>query len=126
MSAEDEAIWQRYLPTIANDFDFMYFDVGLGEGASAPESASPEYKRMWKINTQKRADVILETKDAWTIIELRNIATSSAIGRLLLYKTLWNADPPDARPLQLRLITNGFDADVQHLCEVMDIHYQVV
>ncbi len=126
MSPEDTEIWKRYKDKIADEVLLLYFDVGLGGQTEVPPDTSPEMAMMWLRNTQKRTDVVAETLDGWIIIELRENATASAIGRLLLYQELWKQDPPDNRPVTLRLVTNREDVDVKALSRIQGIAYIVV
>jgi len=123
MSPEDTTIWKKYKYKILSEADAMYFDVGLGGQTEVPPGTPEEMARMWLRNTQKRADVVLETTNGWTIIELRENATSSAAGRLLQYRELWNQDPPDNKPVILRLVSNSYDKDLDGLCKTLNIEY---
>lgn len=126
MSYEDLEIWKVYKNKLLPEALSLYYDVGLGGQTETPPDTSPEMSKMWIRNTQKRADVIVDTGDTWIIIELRSNATASGAGRLLQYKALWNEDPPDDRPVNLRLVTNMYDRDVEMLCKRLDIWYIVV
>jgi len=123
MSSEDLNLWKKYKYKILSEAIAMYFDVGLGGQTEVPEDTTPEMATMWLRNTQKRADVILETIDRWVIIELRENATSAAAGRLLQYRELWKQDPPDDKPVILRLVSSSYDMDLNGLCQTLKIEY---
>lgn len=125
MSPEDYEIWKRYKPQIIKDAQAVYYDVGLGGQITVPPGTTPEMAAMWFRNTQKRIDVLLDYGIGWIIVELRFNASSSAIGRLLHYRDLWNADPPDKRPLLLRLVTNRDDPEIRTLAQKLDINYVI-
>ena len=125
MSPEDYEIWKRYRPTIIRDAQAIYYDVGIGGQITVPPGTTPEMAAMWFRNTQKRIDVLLDYGIGWIIVELRFNASSSAIGRLLHYRDLWNADPPDKRPLLLRLVTNRDDPEIRALAQKLDINYVI-
>jgi len=126
MSTSDFHIWVAYQPTIPKTALALYFDVRLGEGRPAgPET--PDYlRRMWRLNTQKRADVVIEFPDRWHLIELRNNAQLNAIGRLLGYQQLWKLDPPDPRRLTIELVTDNTDADTAQLAQTQGFTYTVL
>lgn len=126
MSTSDLHIWRTYQSTIPATARALYFDVRLGDGRPAgPET--PDYlRRMWRLNTQKRADVVVEYPDRWHLIELRNNAQLNAIGRLLGYQALWKATPPDARPLTIELVTDNHDQDTADLARAHGITYTVL
>lgn len=123
MSPEDLVLWKTYRQNIETGAVSLYFDVGLGGQTDIPPGTSPEMAIMWLRNTQKRIDVLIETSQDWIITELRHNATSSAVGRLLQYRELWNEDPPDSKPVRLRLVTDMGDSDLQKLCERVGIEY---
>ena len=125
MSPEDYEIWKRYKPQIIKDAQAVYYDVGLGGQITVPPGTTSEMARMWFRNTQKRIDVLLDYGIGWIILELRVQASSSAIGRLLHYRDLWNEDPPDKRPVLLRLVTNLEDKSIRALAQKLDIDYIV-
>lgn len=125
-SNEDYAIWQRYWPAVRPGTLRLWFDVGLGLGSPVPEAATAAERRMWVKNTQKRADVLIEREKELWLIELRDEAQASAVGRLFLYRDLWHEDPQVPKPLQLVLVTNREDRDVRKLSEKNGISYLVV
>jgi hypothetical protein len=126
MSPEDVRIWDRYLPLIRDQVSAMYFDVGLGSGATLPETEPENYRRMWKRNTQKRADVLAVVDNELWLIELRYAASSSAIGRLLMYRLLYLQDPKLGKSLRLILVTDQYDADVELAATAAGITYLIV
>lgn len=126
ISPEDYLIWLRWFPKQRARVRRMWFDVGLGEGRPSPPGASIAEQFMWLRLTQKRADVIVEYDDAIEIVELREAAQSSAIGRLLMYAELWKKEAQIDKPLRLRLVTNVFDQDVALAAKAAGIEYEVV
>jgi hypothetical protein len=115
ISSEDFEIWKRWRDTDlpANALSW-YFDVGLG-GQVVEHETDEALTRMWRRVTSKRADVVLEYPDRWIIVELRFAASASALGRLAQYKTLWQEDPPDDRPVDLVLVTDRLDPDLERV-----------
>ena len=64
-------------------------------GHRITHQTSDYLKKDWLRLTQKRIDVLAETVDSWIIIELRARATSSVLGRLMVYGKLWRDEQPD-------------------------------
>jgi len=125
-SKKDAEIWERWLPTIRDKILTMWFDVGLGSGAQAPAYATEKEAEMWLYNTQKRADVLIETQDEVWIVELRDNAQASAVGRLLLYQELLQKDNPIEKRSRMYLVTDRRDDEVAILAETNGITYIVV
>jgi len=125
MSPEDERIWMDWKNSMLKPEYNLYFDCGLGDGVPAPKDTSPEMARMWLLNTQKRADLIVDTGKEWWIVEFRYMATSNAIGRLQMYKMLFIQDPIKVQPVKLILVSNRFDPDLNRLANDQDIRYTI-
>lgn len=126
MAREDYLIWKRFVDTFAPAAEAFYFNVRLGSGNPGNGQADPSLQRMWRMITQKRADVVADLRTGWVIIELRSHATASAIGRLLQYLDLWGQDPPDDRPVSGWLISDLRDADTERLAFKVGIQYTIV
>lgn len=125
MSTEDEQIWKVAKPDLTKGALGIYYDVGLGGQTIVPPDTPPNLAGMWLRNTQKRVDVLLEFKAAWHIIELRHNASATAFGRIMQYRKLWEADPPDKRPVMLTIVTNRYDPDLEEMCKDFGIRYLV-
>jgi hypothetical protein len=126
MSARDFQLWIRFTkthPTLATAY---HFDVTLGNGDPSQEPSPEPMNGMWRSLTSYRADVIANTPDGWTLIELRDNASSGALGALILYAHLWHEDPPDTRPLTLLLVTNRIHPDLAPLLPKHSIHLVIV
>jgi hypothetical protein len=121
MAKEDYQIFQRGKAIIFADAINVFYDAGLGGAKELPEDMEESLKSMWTSVTQKRIDVLIETNSLWKIVEIRPRATSTAAGRLLQYKDMWNADPPDNRPVRLVLLTDVPDPDLPSLLKSLDI-----
>lgn len=123
MSTEDYALWLRYRPTIAAQRPVLYFDVALGGDRAAEAKAPKDYERMWWRLNAKRIDVLAVYADRVEIIELRNAAQANAIGRLLMYKQLWDSDPSFPQPAQMILVTDTADPDVVSLAAAQGVRF---
>lgn len=123
MSGEDLLLWRKYQTEAIKNAIHLYFDVGLGGQTEVPPGTSPEMALMWLRNTQKRIDVLVEEEGRWVIIELRSRASSTAVGRLLQYMDLWKEDPPNNKPIELRIVTDSIDQDTKRLAEKLGITF---
>lgn len=121
MATEDYAIWQRIKDKLLVDAQRIYFDVGLGGAKNIPDEYEPSYRYMWERLNQKRIDVLVDTGTEWNIIELRPRATSTAIGRLLQYREMWDNEPIDNRKRNLILGTDIPDPDLVSLAKTLNI-----
>lgn len=126
MSKEDYEIWQRYRGEALKDALWVFYDVGLGEGSPVEGEADETMRRMWLMNTQKRADVIIQYKTHVEIVELRYSASANGVGRLLMYEMLYMRAPVLGLPVKMTLVTDRKDQEVSDLCKRYNIKYVVV
>lgn len=126
MSSQDYSIWLRWRLTLPADVVALYFDVRLGSGRDAGMDVAAGDAALWFTLTAKRADVVVQLPSEVWLVELRDAAQASAIGRLLLYRRLWGQDPPFPVPLVPVLVTNARDPDVEDEAELHGIRYVVV
>lgn len=120
-------IWTRWKERALENSLRVWFDVGLGPGAPIPENTDPNIAKMWKRNTQRRADVIIEYPTSVAIVEIRYNANPNVVGRLLTYRRLWLADNPiPDKPVELLVVTDILDQDTLDTCEETGVNYLVI
>ncbi len=126
MSTRDLLIWRNWFPGIARTVQHLFFDVGLGPGPVIPPRTPAPLAKMWTRLNQKRADVILERDADVVIVELRSMASASAIGRLLLYRQLYLQDPVLGPDIKTWLVTDIIDDPTRALAEEHGIEVTAV
>lgn len=126
MSTEDLSLWYRWRKVDRTPWLKFHFDVGVGTGKDPGPDVSPELVTMWLANTQKRIDVLAEAPAFVAIIELRVRAQPNALGRLLVYQSLYGQDPLDARPVQLWLVTDTPDPELAEIARGYGVTYVLV
>lgn len=109
MGPNDRMLWFAWFPSVRRDVERMWFDVAVGPWPYIPPLTSIVDARMWARLNQKRIDAVLERAGDLVIVELRWDASSSAIGRLLMYRDLWLQDDPVRKPVKLWLVSNKLD-----------------
>lgn len=93
----------------------LLFDVGVGGGKPPGANLDPTWQDYWLRETQRRIDVLVIEKDRQIIIELRKRALANALGRLLVYRTLYAEDPLSQLPLETWIVTDTFDPELEAL-----------
>ena len=123
LSRNDLLLWQHWIPTVRHQISRAYFNVRLGVGKPAPSTGDPTMDRLWIELTQKRADAVLvATPEVW-IVELRDTAELSSLGRLAAYGVLWAQDPVLPGLVRLLLVTNQPDPDLAAAAAAIGIIY---
>lgn len=112
MADQDLPLWTRAKPTFDADALTYYYDVAVGEGAGSPQHPDDPIAAGFFRLTRKRIDAVIETATAWHIIEVRPNAGLGALGAIQTYRSLWERDPPDTKPVRAFLVTDRLDTDV--------------
>jgi hypothetical protein len=126
MSEIDTQLWHRWRTEGLKKALQVYFNVRMGFDDPMPKELSKKDIEFWYIYVAKRADAIAEYDDHIKIIELRDDANANAIGRLMMYKMLWDKDPKINKPVKLLIVTNRDDVDTQSLAHLQGIEIEVV
>ena len=121
MSSNDTAIWTRFQNIAPQYYKACYFSVLVGDATMWSEGLDEDMTRVVEHASRRRIDVVGETEEAWHIIELRQNAGPGAIGSVLTYKILWEADPPDDKPVFSIIITNTTDSNLAFACQKLGI-----
>jgi len=126
MSSNDHQIWMAFRDMAAIEYKNLYFSVHVGEPTLWQEDLEEEMTRMVEYSSRRRIDVVGEKDDAWDILELRMNAGPGALGSVLLYKLLWEQDPPDERPVNPIIVTDVTDTNLLYAAEKLGIRLLVV
>lgn len=125
MSAQDSIIWVRAQEVITQPGDVVHYNVRIGPEREV-ETHLPLYIRtMWSQINAKRIDLVIYRDGKPHIVEVRHMATSAVLGRLMLYEKLWKTDRPDDDP-QLICITDWMDPDLPPMLEGVGIAWMVI
>ncbi len=98
MRPEDVAIWERFIDTYPEAYDYCQYDLPVGDGPEFDTLVNPESgghsERLYK----KKIDVVGFKGESIDVIELKPTAGASAIGQVKNYVRLYKRDytPPSA------------------------------
>jgi hypothetical protein len=116
MLMPDVPVWYRFLSKYGEYFKALYYDCLLGGPFLTIEQEADPFQVMWRFNTSKRADVIVETETETWIIEVADYPGLRAAGQLIVYQALWLEDPKIAKPERLVLVSERIDTDLGFAC----------
>lgn len=111
MAPRDLALWHRARPQLPPDIAAYYYDAAVGDGSPRPGDPSDPINAAWYRLTRKRIDAVGETPAAWLLIEVRPNAGLGALGAIQTYRSLWERDPPDTRPVLAYIVTDRLEPD---------------
>jgi len=125
MATQDFAVWQRGRGALSLLVDAWHFDVTVGDGLAAAGIATPDLVAALSELGRKRIDAVGIQADAWLLIEVRHRAGPGAIGALILYRSLWERDPPDSKPARALLVAGEIDPDTHLTAINRDIEVRI-
>lgn len=112
MLAPDIPVWYRFLDVYGFMFKKLYYDAYVGGFFFSSKKLLDPFQRMWRANTAKRIDALVETEKNVLIIEVSLVPGLRAIGQLEVYRYLWLEDPKIEKPALRLLVCQGIDNDV--------------
>lgn len=121
---EDYPVWESFLRDHAHDYSRFYYDARLGGPTYPTEPAADKWTLLWSLLKPFRPDVIADTPDGWTIIEITAHAGVRALGQIVLYDALWRRAPIDTRPAITALLCYNIDPDIAAV--VMDLGHRLM
>jgi hypothetical protein len=117
------AAWQRIH---ASDYSRYEYNVRLGQGHDPGPSFTPEIRKMAVMNAQKKIDVVAYDPLGATLVEVKERATPGAIGQLITYSHLWEAENAGAPPPLLRIIAARVSPGVIEAAQRVGIVVEIV
>lgn len=122
----DAAIWTRFLQEYPNQYDLVDYDIHVGKGQIPVPGLEPNIKRMAKILTQRRIDVVAKKGSRLYVIEIKLDPGVSVIGQLVAYRQLYFEQFNLPRRPEMILITNRIDRDLVSVLKDLRIRTFVV
>jgi len=115
LSEREAAIWNRFIAKYPDAFTQQYFDVCIGEARPTTEKLNDATLKNRAYLGKYKIDVIGETDDFLTIIEIKHEATSKALGEVWLYDHLFR-QYYDGHKIILNAIVT--DTEMPHMREI--------
>lgn len=111
MLGEDKDIWDRFIKLYPGRFDSVDYDFRVGDGIPYGPEIDPKTRATMKALTQKRIDVLGWNGEQPTIIEVKKRVGLSALGQVLGYLALFEADLPNILEPKLMIVTETIFRD---------------
>ena len=92
MSPEDTAVWESYLVGNRPDLGSVSYDLTLGDGARLYPGDDENHASHWARLVRKRVDAVVTYDDSVWVVEVKPIAGMSALGQVLSYSHLFEAE----------------------------------
>ena len=121
MLGEDTAVWTRFLESGDIKVDEVWYDVHVGLPVLLPVGADSLVKRIADGVTRKRIDVVAIVDSVYWVIEIKPLATMFAMGQVLVYDRLFEAEFEPELEAWPVLVCDTVDEDVIPECERLGV-----
>ncbi len=111
MLGKNREIWDRFIKLFPGRFDSVDYDFRVGDGIPYGPDIDPVTRATMKVLTQKRIDVLGWNGEQPTIIEVKKRVGLSALGQVLGYLALFQADLPNILEPELMIVTETIFRD---------------
>ena len=120
------AVLREWLRIHEAEYDSFDYNVRVGVGSDPGPTFDAKMRQMALDVTRKRIDAVAYKSGDVTLIEVKKRATLSAVGQIVAYRTLWNADNPLRLASHLLLVASAFDPDVLPVLSENGVEYALV
>jgi hypothetical protein len=116
-------IWTRFLEEHGGEFTDYQYNFRLIKPIQLPDAMEKQYKANAIALSALRVDVVMQSRDAIYIVEVRPDARQSAIGGLLMYRYLYILQENPPKEVRMLLVTNKYDPAIELTCRIAGIGY---
>jgi len=114
MKPQDVEVWERFIKTYPNAYEEVAYDVAVGEGAPVPAGTPENIAADFKLLTQRKIDVVGFSKGEVHVIEVKPIASFTALGQVLGYTKLYLKTAGAGAAAQPVIIAGKLGTDMEH------------
>jgi hypothetical protein len=115
MTFVESEIARAWIGRHGAEYDEILFNVRLGEGQDVGPEYPEEIRRMARLLTQKRADMVARDGRVVDLIEVKVRIAFPVIGQLLGYRGLWQREHPDLPVRNLIAIGRDVVPDMEEI-----------
>jgi len=112
MSEPESRIFRAWLAQHGADYDRFEFNVRVGAGVDVPPDTPEFVQELARSVSRPRIDVVAFGDGVVRLIEVKVRAGLSSIGQLVGYRTLYFADHPGTRRIELQVVAARTSPDV--------------
>lgn len=112
MSVYDAVVWRAFLECGVVQFLSLEYDARVGGAHCKTCPESEPLHPMWSTLLYKRVDVIAETADSIWCVEVKPLASMSALGQALAYTSMLRKQRAMEKPARPVVVCSRVDEDV--------------
>jgi hypothetical protein len=102
-SAESDLL-RGYLRDLESPVDTLKTQLKVAPGELPPESRPDALRRQWRESSKFKIDALVMTDSEVQIIELKDLARTSALGQLLCYRYWYELEREPSQPVSLHCV----------------------
>jgi hypothetical protein len=126
MQRRDVAVWERWLRQHGPEWEMVAYDVAVGGVVPDLPDLSDAEIAGWKYTTSQKIDVLLRTGDDITVVEVKPVASLTAIGGAIGYPLALAREEPTWTIVQGAIICEHLPLDIEWLTKALGIRTWVV
>lgn len=112
MLTEDNTVWNKFLTKDAYKIKEVWYDVRVGQPVLLAVGATDLERRIAAGLTRKRIDVVCKVGEGFWVVEIKPYASMLAVGQVISYKRLFEAEYPDVEPVIPVIVCDNIDEDL--------------
>lgn len=119
-------ILRAWLRLHESEYDRFDYNVRVGQGVDPGPNWPDNFRQMAIMNSQLRLDAVAYKGDSPTILEVREKATTSTAGQLLIYRHLYEAQFPTQPVPKMLMVTTRLSPDVASYLPTVNIRWEIL
>lgn len=117
MGPADRAIWERFIEKMPEAFERCAYDVVVGSGLAPEEFDAAGLPASQNRLYQRKIDALGYASNVLTIVECKPRASTSAVGQIKGYGTLFRRDYNYTGDLRLIIVTDNLMPEMDFLAK---------
>lgn len=126
MGPDDRRVWQAALKTGKLEYDRFEYDVRLGGRGADQVPDGHDLKVLYLSLLKKRVDVVAWRGKVPTLIEVKGVASFSALGQCLGYSWLWKKEMPTSNDVGMLCVCAAVDPDLRPVFDAYGVKLLVL
>jgi len=126
MKPKDVLIWERFINKKVVPYDFVEYDVLVGNVPQFPDEMPDNIKHSGEVLKSRKIDVVGHASDFIDIIEVKPNAGTSALGQALSYVQWYEEKHEPAKIVRPVIVTDFIDENMARVFSSNGINVFVV
>lgn len=126
LGPDDRRIWLRWLEKHPQDYEGVWYDIRVGVGRQGVIKEGEDRDEMDNVLLRKRIDVVLERRGHGWVVEVKPVASMSALGQVLVYSYWLPRTWPRELTWHRLVVCEELDYDTAPVFRLLNVRVDVV